>query len=339
MKHSSILMDFIHKVFMKQGDHDQDRGTIGKYIEDKRVLVTGGGGFIGSELCRQVAGLHPKELVILDIYENGVHDLQDELNRKYNKHDKNALEDQLNVDIVIASVRDVQRMDAIMEEKKPDVIFHAAASKNMLLMESNPSEAIENNIFGTYNVAKAADAHDVGKFVLISTDKAVHPTSVMGATKRFSEMIIQSFSKVSDTAYTAVRFGDVVSGIGKTTAPRKGLFAKRGPEAVVGDYTRYSITRAEAVQMVLQATGIAESGEIFEFDMDGFAGSVDMTGSNKADTRNDRIFIDRSIEVEHEDIMKRIQTLQQSVYEGELELIIDELKKSVIREGEVWSNE
>ncbi|MBS4534368.1 polysaccharide biosynthesis protein [Clostridium sp. D2Q-14] len=236
-----------------------DTEQINEYIRGKRVLITGGGGSIGSELCRQIARFLPKELVILDIYENNAYDLQNELKRKY---------EDLNLKVIIASIRDNRRINSIVERLRPNVIFHAAAHKHVPLMESNPHEAVKNNIFGTFNVVRAADKYGVDKFVMISTDKAVNPTNIMGATKRLCEMIIQSIDKVSNTEFVAVRFGNVLGSNGSVIPLFKKQIAEGGPVTVTHeDIIRYFMTIPEASQLVLQAGAMANGGEIFVLDM------------------------------------------------------------------------
>ncbi len=228
-------------------------------IEGQTILVTGGGGSIGSELCRQIAKYNPKRIVVLDIYENNAYDLQNELAESYSW---------LNVSVIIASIRDKERIEEVISEYKPKIIFHAAAHKHVPLMEYNPCEAIKNNIFGTYNVATAANKYGVEKFVMISTDKAVNPTNVMGATKRFCEMIIQSLQAVSKTEYVAVRFGNVLGSNGSVVPLFKRQIEKGGPVTVTHkDITRYFMTIPEAAQLVLQASYYANGGEIFVLDM------------------------------------------------------------------------
>lgn len=228
-------------------------------LEGETILVTGGGGSIGSELCRQIARYNPKRIVVLDIYENNAYDLQNELAEKYTW---------LNVSVVIASIRDKKRIEEVIDLYRPRIIFHAAAHKHVPLMEYNPCEAIKNNIFGTYNVATAANKYGVEKFVMISTDKAVNPTNVMGATKRFCEMIIQSLQPVSKTEYVAVRFGNVLGSNGSVVPLFKRQIENGGPVTVTHkDITRYFMTIPEAAQLVLQASYYAKGGEIFVLDM------------------------------------------------------------------------
>jgi FlaA1/EpsC-like NDP-sugar epimerase len=232
---------------------------ISKYIKNKIVLVTGGGGSIGSELCRQISRFKPKELIILDIYENNAYDLQMELKHLY---------PQLNMRVVIASIREFDRINEVFEQYKPNVVFHAAAHKHVPLMEDNPKEVIKNNILGTYNVAKSSDSHNVEKFVLISTDKAVNPTNIMGASKRFCEIIIQSLDKKSKTEYVAVRFGNVLGSNGSVIPLFKKQIAHGGPVTVTDpEITRFFMTIPEAAQLVIQAASMAKGGEIFVLDM------------------------------------------------------------------------
>ncbi|WP_373598224.1 polysaccharide biosynthesis protein [Paraclostridium bifermentans] len=231
-----------------------------EYIESKVVLVTGGGGSIGSELCRQVANFNPKQLVIVDNYENNAYAIQQELIRKY--------KDKLNLSTVIASVREEKRMDEIFNKYKPEVVFHAAAHKHVPLMEKSPSEAIKNNIFGTRNVAQMADKYKAKRFVLISTDKAVNPTNIMGATKRAAEMIIQTMNESSDTEFVAVRFGNVLGSNGSVIPLFKKQIEEGGPVTITHpDIIRYFMTIPEAVQLVIQAGAMAKGGEIFVLDM------------------------------------------------------------------------
>lgn len=229
------------------------------HVGGKVVLVTGGGGSIGSELCRQLAAHHPKQLIILDIYENNAYDIQQELIRKY---------PDLDLVVLIASVRNKERIDSIFETYQPNIVYHAAAHKHVPLMEDSPHEAIKNNVFGTYKVAQAADRYGVDKFVLISTDKAVNPTNIMGASKRLCEMLIQSMNRNSRTNYVAVRFGNVLGSNGSVIPLFKKQIAEGGPVTVTHpDIIRYFMTIPEAVSLVLQAGAYAKGGEIFVLDM------------------------------------------------------------------------
>ncbi|MDF2523987.1 MAG: putative nucleoside-diphosphate sugar epimerase, partial [Clostridiales bacterium] len=236
-----------------------DIGEISSYIENQVVLVTGGGGSIGSELCRQIASFNPKHLVILDNYENNAYEIQNELLYKY---------PDLKLDTVIASVREKMRLENIFREYRPDVIFHAAAHKHVPLMEENPTEAVKNNVFGTLNVAECADKFKAKKFVLISTDKAVNPTNIMGATKRIAEMIIQAINRHSKTEFVAVRFGNVLGSNGSVIPLFKKQIEQGGPVTVTHpEITRFFMTIPEAVQLVIQAGAMAKGGEIFVLDM------------------------------------------------------------------------
>ena len=232
---------------------------IANFIKDKIVLVTGGGGSIGSELCRQIASFGARELLMVDIYENTLYETELEIRKKY---------PELNLTAIIASVRDNKRISEIFEKYKPEIVFHAAAHKHVPLMETSPIEAIKNNVFGTYNVARAANNFDVEKFILVSTYKAVNPTSVMGATKRICEMIIQMQNSKSKTNYVAVRFGNVLGSHGSVIPIFKKQIAQGGPVTVTHkDITRYFMTIPEAVGLILQAITFAEGGEIFVLDM------------------------------------------------------------------------
>lgn len=236
-----------------------DNKNIGKLIENKVVLVTGGGGSIGSELCRQIIKFKPSKLVIVDIYENNLYDIEQEL--KFNYPD-------MKIDAIVASVREKHRLNEIFEQYHPYLVFHAAAHKHVPLMETSPLEAIKNNVFGTYNTVKCADEYGVKRFILISTDKAVNPTNIMGATKRLCELIIQAKNKVSKTEYAAVRFGNVLGSNGSVVPLFKKQIAKGGPVTVTHkEITRFFMTIPEAVSLVLQAMSGAKGGEIFVLDM------------------------------------------------------------------------
>lgn len=236
-----------------------DLEGLSSFISNKRVMVTGGGGSIGSELCRQIANFNPSELMILEMYENNAYDIQNELLKKYKD---------LNLTVFIASVRDKARIEEILDKKRPHIIFHAAAHKHVPLMENNPKAAIKNNIFGTLNIVQAADKYGVERFVMISTDKAVNPTNVMGASKRVCEMIIQTYNSISKTEYVAVRFGNVLGSNGSVIPLFKKQIAEGGPVTVTDErIIRYFMTIPEACQLVLQAGTMASGGEIFILDM------------------------------------------------------------------------
>ena len=233
---------------------------ISRYITDKVVLVTGGGGSIGSELCRQIAANNPKMLIIVDIYENNAYEIEQELIRLYKGN--------INLKTIIASIRDVKRMDRIFEQYNPNVVFHAAAHKHVPLMEVSPGEAIKNNVFGTKNIAELSHKYGVSRFVLISTDKAVNPTNIMGATKRAAEMIIQTMNECSKTEFVAVRFGNVLGSNGSVIPLFKKQIEEGGPITVTHpEIIRYFMTIPEAVQLVIQAGSMAKGGEIFILDM------------------------------------------------------------------------
>ena len=232
---------------------------IGGYLTGKVVLVTGGGGSIGSELCRQIAHAKPKQLIILDIYENNAYDIQMELHRTH---------PELNLEVIIGSVRDATRLDHVMSVYRPELVFHAAAHKHVPLMEESPNEAIKNNVIGTYKLAKAAAKYGVKRFVQISTDKAVNPTNIMGASKRLCEMVVQMMNRESRTEFVAVRFGNVLGSNGSVIPLFKKQIEAGGPVTVTHpDIIRYFMTIPEAVSLVLQAGYYAKGGEIFILDM------------------------------------------------------------------------
>ena len=318
-----------------------DIESIMGYVKDKTVLVTGGGGSIGSELCRQLVSHKPKCLVIFDIYENNAYDIQHELKIKY----PNA-----NVVTLIGSIRNTSRLESVFEQYKPDIVYHAAAHKHVPLMEVSPNEAIKNNVVGTWNVAKMADKYGVKKFVMISTDKAVNPTNVMGATKRICEMIIQSFNEKSKTDFVAVRFGNVLGSNGSVIPLFKRQIEAGGPVTVTHpDIIRYFMTIPEAVSLVLQAGAYAKGGEIFILDMgepvkiddlaknlirlSGYTLGVDMeikyTGlrpgeklyeellmneEGMQDTDNKLIHIGRPIEFDKEHFYEKLEELKEMAY-------------------------
>ncbi len=310
---------------------------VSDFICGKRVLVTGAGGSIGSELCRQLAKYKPEKLIALDIYENNVYFLQNELKEFF---------PQLNIVTLIGSVRDVDRVDYIFSTYRPEVVYHAAAHKHVPLMEDSPNEAVKNNVFGTLNTVCAADKYGVSRFVLISTDKAVNPTNVMGATKRICEMIIQYYNKISKTEFVAVRFGNVLGSNGSVIQIFKRQIENGGPVKVTHpDIIRYFMTIPEAVSLVLQAGTYARGGEIFILDMGEpvkvlslaenmirLSGHVPykdigiefiglrpgekiyeellMSEEGIAETKNDKIFIGRPIDMDEEKFMSRLEHLK-----------------------------
>ncbi len=236
-----------------------DLEEITSYLKGHVVLVTGAGGSIGSELCRQIASYSPVELVLLDNYENNLYDIQNELLHSFPK---------LKLSAVIANIREKPRLDSIFAQYKPEVVFHAAAHKHVPLMEANPTEAIKNNVFGTLNVAECADKHQSKRFVLISTDKAVNPTNIMGATKRIAELVIQAMGRHSRTEFSAVRFGNVLGSNGSVIPLFKKQIEQGGPVTVTHpEVIRYFMTIPEAVQLVIQAGAMAKNGDIFVLDM------------------------------------------------------------------------
>ena len=234
-----------------------DNRNIESLIKDKVVLVTGGGGSIGSELCRQIVKYKPERLVMLDIYENSLYEIELELKAKFPK---------IKIDAIIGSIRDKNRLNKIFSIYRPYIVFHAAAHKHVPLMENSPLEAIKNNVFGTYNVVNACDEYKVKRFILISTDKAVNPTNIMGATKRMCEMIVQAKNKISETEFAAVRFGNVLGSNGSVVPLFKKQIAEGGPITVTHkDITRFFMTIPEAVELVLQAMTYARRWRNFCF--------------------------------------------------------------------------
>ena len=236
-----------------------DLDAILGYVKGKTILVTGGGGSIGSEICRQLAGHDVGHLIIFDIYENNAYQIQKSLEWEF---------PDLNLTVLIGSVRDERRLESIFSKYRPDIVFHAAAHKHVPLMEDSPNEAIKNNVFGTYNMAQSAAAHGVKRFVLISTDKAVNPTNIMGASKRLCEMVVQMMDRRSDTEFVAVRFGNVLGSNGSVVPLFERQIACGGPVTVTHpEITRFFMTIPEAVSLVLQAGYYARGGEIFVLDM------------------------------------------------------------------------
>lgn len=329
---------------------------IASYVENRTVMVTGGGGSIGSELCRQVAARHPRKLIIVDIYENNAYDIQMELR---NAHPE------LKLDVRIASIRDGEKIDALFNELRPEVVYHAAAHKHVPLMEDSPNEAIKNNVFGTLNVVRAADKYHVKRFVQISTDKAVNPTNIMGASKRMCEMIIQAFSRHSRTVFTAVRFGNVLGSNGSVIPLFKKQIAHGGPVTVTDkNIIRYFMTIPEAVSLVMQAGIFAKGGEIFVLDMgkpvkiddlarnliklSGFTPDVDIpiiyTGLRPGEklyeellmdeeglqkTENGSIFIGHPLDFDEEVYFEKLHHLRGTIDDMHQDAIRDEVQKIV----------
>lgn len=331
--------------------------TVRSYVSGKVVMVTGGGGSIGSELCRQIAANDPKQLIILDIYENNAYEIQQELIRTY--------KGQLNLSVEIASVRDHEKIDLIFSKYRPEIVYHAAAHKHVPLMETNPEEAIKNNVFGTYNTVMAADKYGAEKFLLISSDKAVNPTNVMGATKRCCEMIVQSMKDVSNTKYVAVRFGNVLGSNGSVVPLFKKQIAAGGPVTVTHrDIIRYFMTIPEAVQLVLITGAKAETGNVYVLDMgepvriddfakkminlSGYRPNVDIkieyTGLRPGEklfeellidqktsvrTEHERIFIEQLPTISRDTMDRRLKCLQEAVKDNDGEAAVDGLLRTV----------
>lgn len=349
---------------------DFDLNKIGEYLNEKVVLVTGGGGSIGSEICRQISNFNPKLLIILDNYENNAYDIQQELIRKY--------ADKLNIETIVASIREEERIKKIFEKYNPDIVFHAAAHKHVPLMEDSPGEAIKNNIFGTLNVANLSKQYNVEKFVLISTDKAVNPTSIMGATKRAAEIIIQTLNEDSKTKFAAVRFGNVLGSNGSVIPLFKKQIQEGGPVTITHkDIIRYFMTITEAVQLVIQAGSIAKGGEIFILDMgqpvkidelaknlirlSGFEPGVDidieyiglrpgeklyeellMDEEKILSTENRKIYIANPIAIDKEKLTNNLIMLKYAVEKEEndiLEHIIKKIVTNFVREEEDESSD
>ena len=321
------------------------------YIENRVIMVTGGGGSIGSELCRQIATHSPKQLIIFDIYENNAYEIEQELKRNL---------PQLNLLVLIGSVRDKGKLENVFKTYQPDIVFHAAAHKHVPLMETSPNEAIKNNVFGTLNCARMADKYGVDRFVLISTDKAVNPTNIMGASKRLCEMVVQTINKTSETEFIAVRFGNVLGSNGSVIPLFKKQIENGGPVTVTHrDITRYFMTIPEAVSLVLQAGAFAKGGEIFVLDMgkpvkiydlaenliklSGYTPNVDMhiqiTGlrpgeklyeellmdeEGLAKTDNDLIYIGKPISLNEETFFNDLDKLYDAAYSE-----TDEMKRIV----------
>lgn len=334
-----------------------DINKISNYITDKVVLVTGGGGSIGSELCRQIASNNPKMLVLVDIYENNAYEIEQELLRTYKEN--------INLKTIIASIRDKNRMDKVFEQYKPDVVFHAAAHKHVPLMEVSPGEAIKNNIFGTKNIAELAHKYEVSRFVLISTDKAVNPTNIMGATKRATEMIIQTMNESSKTEFVAVRFGNVLGSNGSVIPLFKKQIEEGGPITVTHpEIIRYFMTIPEAVQLVIQAGAMAKGGEIFILDMgqpvkildlatkliklSGLEPGVDikinysglrpgeklyeellMAEEGILETYHEKIFIGKPIDLDKESLNLKLNKLKEIIKNEEIDLI-EPLMKEIV---------
>jgi FlaA1/EpsC-like NDP-sugar epimerase len=329
---------------------------ISVYLKDKIILVTGGGGSIGSELCRQIASYKPKSLLIFEIYENGAYDLQNELVQKY--------KDELDIKVIIGSIRDKERLNYVFSKFNPEIVFHAAAHKHVPLMEFNPQEAVKNNVFGTLNLAECANQHNCKKFVLISTDKAVNPASIMGATKRIAELIVRYMNSISGTQFSAVRFGNVLGSNGSVVPLFKRQIEYGGPITITHpEVTRYFMTIPEAVSLVIQSGAMMKGGEIFVLDMgkpvkivdlarslitlSGLKPDVDidieyvglrpgeklyeelLTSEDGVDvTKNDKIFIEKAKEIEYEKYIQEIKSFDPGDFESS-EKVIEFIKRLV----------
>ena len=329
---------------------------ISGYLEGETILVTGGGGSIGSELCRQIACYGPKSILVFDIYENNAYELQNELLQKY--------KDKLDIKVIIGSIRDKGRLNYVFSQYKPSIVFHAAAHKHVPLMEFSPQEAVKNNIFGTLNIAECAHQYNCKKFVLISTDKAVNPTSIMGATKRVAEMIIQYMNSISETKFSAVRFGNVLGSNGSVIPLFKKQIEYGGPITITHpEVTRYFMTIPEAVSLVIQTGAMMDGGEIFVLDMgeqvkiedlarsliklSGLEPDIDIgleyiglrpgeklyeellipeDGMNI--TKNDKIFIEKNKEIDFDEYIREIKSFNWDESDN-MEKVINFIKKLV----------
>lgn len=302
-----------------------DVDSISDYLEGKTVLVTGGGGSIGSELCRQIVKYNPKELIILDIYENNAYNLQNELNLMYNCRKSNKNSCKINMKVVIASIVDKERIDEILKECKPEVIFHAAAHKHVPLMEDNPKAAINNNIFGTLNLVQSADKYGVKKFVLIYTDKAVNPVSVMGATKRVCEMIVQSINYISNTDFVAVRFGNVLGSNGSVIPLFKSQIAQGGPVTVTDKILKLAedLIRLSGLEPYLdipiEITGLRPGEKLYE---------ELFLSENVSSTKHEKIFVEMPMYYDFKyllDELNKLKTLLKSNDRDEIKNALMEL--------------
>nr|WP_314504246.1 nucleoside-diphosphate sugar epimerase/dehydratase [uncultured Peptostreptococcus sp.] len=334
-----------------------DMDKIRDYISQKIVMVTGAGGTIGSELCRQIYKYGPSKLILLDNYENNVYNVQQELWMKY--------DNQLDMDVVIANIREEKRLEKVFSKYRPNIVFHAAAHKHVPLMEANPTEAVKNNVFGTRNLLNVSDKYGVDKFVLISTDKAVNPTNIMGATKRLAEKLIQIYNENSSTDFVAVRFGNVLGSNGSVVPLFKSQIQAGGPVTVTHkDIIRYFMTIPEAVALVMQAGAMASGGEIFVLDMgdpvkiddlarnmirlSGFEPDVDIdivyTGLRPGEklfeellmaeeglkvTDHNKIFIGKPQEFNREEIFSQLEELKLASDDEDIQRVISLIKKLV----------
>ncbi|HZJ76122.1 MAG TPA: nucleoside-diphosphate sugar epimerase/dehydratase [Oscillospiraceae bacterium] len=334
-----------------------DLTSVSDYLKNEIILVTGGGGSIGSELCRQIAGFSPEKLIIFDIYENNAYQIQQELKKKYG--------DDLNLEVIIGTIREKSKLEQIFKAYKPQIVFHAAAHKHVPLMENNPTEAVKNNVFGTINVAECASKYGAKRFVLISTDKAVNPTNIMGATKRIAEIIVQAMNGNSETEFVAVRFGNVLNSNGSVIPLFRKQILEGGPVTVTDpEVIRYFMTIPEAVQLVIQAGAMAKGGEIFVLDMGepvkiedlardlikllGFEPDVDigieyiglrpgeklyeellMAEEGLKETKHEKIFIGKPVFNDLDQLRKEIKMLKTVIMREDKELVEIIMKKLV----------
>lgn len=332
-----------------------DERIVSDYLNGKRVLITGGGGSIGSELARYIAKFNPSSLILVDISENGLFDIKNEICYDYAD---------LNVSYIIGSVRDRERMESIFDEYKPEIVFHAAAHKHVIFMEDAPGEAVKNNVLGTLNIIKLCDEYDVKKFVLISSDKAVNPSSIMGASKRICEMMVQAYNSISRTEYVAVRFGNVLGSNGSVIPLFKKQIERGGPVTVTHpEVIRYFMTVSEAVQLVLESAAMAKGGEIFVLDMgepvsidklardliklSGFEPDKDIEikyiglrpgeklfeellidKSKMSKTCNEKIYVEKAMEYDINVLMKYIKEMEQ-VADADYEKVVSLIKEIV----------
>lgn len=333
-----------------------DNKQLNEFLTNKTILVTGGGGSIGSELCRQIAKYKPKELIILDIYENNAYEIQNELKRNYPN---------LKLTVLIESIRDKERIQTVFDHYRPQVVFHAAAHKHVPLMEDSPQSAVKNNVFGTLNVVRAADEFGSEKFVMISTDKAVNPTNIMGCTKRICEMIVQSYNKKSKTDYVSVRFGNVLGSNGSVIPLFIEQIKEGGPVTVTDErIIRYFMSIPEASQLVLQAGSMGKGGEIFVLDMGEPVKIIDLAEKlirlygyipyenmdikivglrpgeklyeeplldvGDVDTTSfDRIYVEKSMNLDFDSLLPHLESLWEVSHENSRDLIVKELEKIV----------
>ena len=353
----SSLRDVSIQDLLGREQVELDMSGINGFISGKKVMVTGAGGSIGSELCRQIAKYNPDTIIGLDIYENSLYDIQQELKFTY--------KEDLDFRAVIASVRDKERIYEVFDKYRPDIVFHAAAHKHVPLMESAPEEAIKNNVFGTYHVVRAAEKYGVKKFIMISTDKAVNPTNIMGATKRFCEMVLQS-RKDSETEFACVRFGNVLGSNGSVVPLFKKQIENGGPVTITDKHIiRYFMTIPEACSLVLEAGAMAKNGQVFVLDMgnpvrildlaeemirlSGLRPYVDieikeiglrpgeklyeellMSNGNLTQTANRKIFVEEQEQLSKDHIMECLETLDKALQDNSTDEELIALMKKII---------